>query len=284
MLRHFFQRECHFTFYYLALIFCFVFVLNISESWKYNFNMNKTCTKQSECADENQSMDKYHYYCDLKLSQCICVGSSYLQCQQRNHATLNDSENNNQKTLWDNGLKDFVRRMPMLPISIILISMFISICIVLQLFAKARFRNTHRSIFANPQKLELAKAQERRLSQLSQLSGQQQANNNLACSGSENQRIYSLSHYKYPRLSLPQAPIPTSSSSSSIRRSARNSLGSTIVPTIIGPTLATATPTSANSFNTLSSSSSSQNHLSVKQKQERRNNNLTTSESLSIVF
>lgn len=149
---------------------------------------------------------------------------------------------------------------------------------------RARFRNTHRSIFANPQKLELAKAQERRLSQLSQLSGQQQANNNLACSGSENQRIYSLSHYKYPRLSLPQAPIPTSSSSSSIRRSARNSLGSTIVPTIIGPTLATATPTSANSFNTLSSSSSSQNHLSVKQKQKRRNNNLTTSESLSIIF
>ena len=131
---------------------------------------------------------------------------------------------------------------------------------------RARFRNTQRSIFANPQKLELAKAQERRLSQLSQLSGQQQQQQQWS---SDRGMIYSLNHHKYPRLSLPQAPISLSSSSSSSmyhHRSVRNSLGSTnIVPTaMIGSTLTYPTPMFDNSITALSSSSSTSSPMVTK--------------------
>ncbi|KAH9422426.1 hypothetical protein DERP_003102 [Dermatophagoides pteronyssinus] len=167
--------KCHFVFHHSHFFRITFFQFRQDkefESWINNFHTNKTCTTTSDCPEDDSSTNQYHYKCDLELNQCVCNGLSYY-CNQS--TTANSSNNNNanrknyhnndnQTFLSNNRLNDLVRRMPMLPISIVLISMFISICIVLQLFAKARFRNTQRSIFANPQKLELAKAQERQLS------------------------------------------------------------------------------------------------------------------------
>nr|XP_027194280.1 rho GTPase-activating protein gacU-like isoform X1 [Dermatophagoides pteronyssinus] len=288
MMRHFFfalmHVKCHFVFHHSH----FFRQDKEFESWINNFHTNKTCTTTSDCPEDDSSTNQYHYKCDLVLNQCVCNGLSYY-CNQSTTANSSNNDNANRKNyhnndnqtfLSNNRLNDLVRRMPMLPISIVLISMFISICIVLQLFAKARFRNTQRSIFANPQKLELAKAQERRLSQLSQLSGQQQQQQQWS---SDRGMIYSLNHHKYPRLSLPQAPISLSSSSMYNHRSVRNSLGSTnIVPTaMIGSTLTYPTPMFDNSITALSSSSSTSSSSSskssknmMKQKQGTINVNL----------
>ncbi|KAF7488397.1 hypothetical protein SSS_02303 [Sarcoptes scabiei] len=87
--------------------------------------------------------------------------------------TKSNKMDRNVSTSSDSHLDLFVSISKNLSILIalsVLLLMFVLICIILRLFAKARFRDDNRSIFAEPKKFELAKAQERKMSQLSQLS------------------------------------------------------------------------------------------------------------------
>ncbi|XP_054157812.1 uncharacterized protein LOC128956156 [Oppia nitens] len=86
----------------------------------------------------------------------------------------------------NNSLSELINNTPMIPILAVLGIMFVGICVVLNLFSRARFRKS-RSIFVNPQHLSQAKAQERRASQLSQMS----AHNNNGCVRSPIKSYYS---------------------------------------------------------------------------------------------
>ncbi|KAJ6218008.1 hypothetical protein RDWZM_009165 [Blomia tropicalis] len=83
-----------------------------------------------------------------------------------NHASYPSTNSSNLTAL-----AHLIQALPFLPILIVLVLMFACLCMVLRLFSKARFRDNRSSIFVNPKTLKVAQAQERRLSQLSQLSG-----------------------------------------------------------------------------------------------------------------
>lgn len=103
-----------------------------------------------------------------------CTNGTLIKChigvivQENKHLTkcLNSSSLSS-----DNALAHLIQALPFLPILIVLVLMFACLCMVLRLFSKARFRDNRSSIFVNPKTLKVAQAQERRLSQLSQLSG-----------------------------------------------------------------------------------------------------------------